>query len=225
MEIIDLLFYKIDPVTNVKRIGKTKTICVLSFIVVFIGSMSMYSTPPLNKFGFGISLIASLCFAFGFIIPLAVIGWIMGKILNSNKPVMSTYNQTPNQHDTFSQNDQNIYQNNYIQESNVINKPENNYDQYDSNRFAKNYAQEFKTSIEENDADNAAKILSNWNKQNDSDANYHYAKIIFEGMPPSDVNINTLNYWFELGNSMNAKDESLKEWFYTVAQQVINMNN
>lgn len=79
----------------------------------------------------------------------------------------------------------------------------------------------FKKAIEENNSDLAGELLSNWNVD---DANYRYASIIYEGMPPTDLSLDDLNKMFMNAEKMKSCDESLRLWYQSTAIQVINLN-
>ena len=83
------------------------------------------------------------------------------------------------------------------------------------------YAIRFKNAIETNDSDSAEELLSGWDN---NDANYKYATIIFEGMPPTNLSLVDLNERFKVAESMKSCDESLRFWYQTTAIQVINLN-
>jgi hypothetical protein len=89
------------------------------------------------------------------------------------------------------------------------------------NECPEEYAKEFKRAVEEDNIDLAQDLLNKWNKD---DANYVYASIIFEGMPPTTLSIEELTTMFNTGNNMKSCDESLKDWFKSTAMEVINLN-
>lgn len=83
------------------------------------------------------------------------------------------------------------------------------------------FAIRFKNAIEANDSDLAEELLTSWDN---NDANYRYATIIYEGMPPTDLSITDLNERFKVAESMKSCDESLRLWYQTTAIEVINLN-
>ncbi|MBE6486674.1 MAG: hypothetical protein E7Z85_07545 [Methanosphaera stadtmanae] len=83
------------------------------------------------------------------------------------------------------------------------------------------YAIRFKEAIEANDSDLAEELLYSWDV---NDANYKYASIIFEGMPPTELSLVDLNERFKVAETMKSCDESLRLWYQTTAIQVINLN-
>lgn len=83
------------------------------------------------------------------------------------------------------------------------------------------YAIRFKSAIEANDSDSAEELLSSWDI---NDANYKYASIIFEGMPPTELSLVDLEERFKVAETMKSCDESLRLWYQTTAIQVINLN-
>lgn len=83
------------------------------------------------------------------------------------------------------------------------------------------YAVRFKNAIESNDSDLAEKLLSSWDI---NDANYRYASIIYEGMPPTELSLVDLNERFKVAESMKSCDKSLRLWYQTTAIEVINLN-
>lgn len=83
------------------------------------------------------------------------------------------------------------------------------------------YAIRFKKAIEENNSDLAGELLSSWNID---DANYKYASIIYEGMPPTELSLDDLNKMFMNAEKMKSCDESLRLWYQSTAIQVINLN-
>lgn len=84
------------------------------------------------------------------------------------------------------------------------------------------YAVRFKNAIELNDSSTAEELLKGWDK---SDANYQYAYIIYEGMPPTHLSRNELNELLNQADKMTACDESLKPWYRSTAIQVITLND
>ena len=67
----------------------------------------------------------------------------------------------------------------------------------------------------------AGELLSSWNID---DANYKYASIIYEGMPPTELSLDDLNKMFMNAEKMKSCDESLRLWYQSTAIQVINLN-
>ena len=84
-----------------------------------------------------------------------------------------------------------------------------------------NDAKQFKNAVEIDDVNLASNILSKWNK---NDANYKYATLIFEGMPPSELSLTEMNELLSSADNMKATNESLKEWYRSTAVEVINLN-
>ena len=218
MDLLNLLIYKEDKVTGIKRVSKTKLISLIVFIAFFILSFSMYFTnPELKGFNIMVVILGSIIFASIFAIPTFVVGFLIGKFIikdNSNRNTSSKYNhRTIDTNQSFSKLD--INQNN-IQN---INSRDNTMR---VKECPHDNAKQFKSAIEENDADAANNILSKWDV---NDANQRYASIIFEGMPPSDMTISQLNEWLQIADNMSACDNSLKEWYRSTAMEVINLHN
>ncbi|WP_323735850.1 hypothetical protein PXD04_08145 [Methanosphaera sp. ISO3-F5] len=211
MEIIDILLYKTDNSTRQKRMSKTKLITLIVFVISFILFIIMYLTTPILNFGIGVSLIASFVLALSMALPTYILGWGLGRILNSEKPLI-------NLNIDQQMNNQGYNQQNYNPNYNQENFQQNN--QMNNNKYTQNYAQEFKNAIDENNQDRAENILNQWNND---DANYLYAKIIYYGMPPTDIHINELYNWLEKADNIQAIDGQLREWYRSSAQQVIEM--
>lgn len=206
MDILDTLFYKADEITGERRIAKTKTISISVFLLIFLFFMYLYLTDPELAGGdIIISLFASIIIGLICAVPVFVIGWILGRLLNYRNPLANNpqgnYNQQTNNPNNVYQGPQLDYVPSKIQDSN---------------------AKKFKKAIEENDSDLAQDLLSSWDR---NDANYMYAKVIFEGMPPSSVGVDELRSWLEKANTMIPSDETLKFWYKSSAEEVINLNN
>lgn len=84
------------------------------------------------------------------------------------------------------------------------------------------FAIRFKNAIESNNSEMAGELLKSWDK---SDANYQYASIIFEGMPPTQLDKKELYNLLNQADQMTACDGSLKQWYRSTAIQVINLND
>ena len=229
MDLLDILIYKKDNITGMKRVSKTKLITLIVFLVFFIISISMYLTnPEFQNNNIIVILLASIIFALIFAVPTFIIGFLIGKFIikdNSNATVNNNqnYNQTNNnQNYNQTNNNQNFSQNNNRKEYNKINK-----DNPTSNDFVRNnpcphsFAKEFKEAIDENDEDAAKNILLKWDS---NDANHKYASIIYEGMPPTDITLSQLNEWLQQADNMEACDKSLREWFKSTALEVISLH-
>ena len=154
MDLINLLIYKEDKVTGIKRVSKTKLISLIVFIAFFILSFSMYFTNPgLKGFNIVVIILASIIFALIFAIPTFVVGFLIGKFIIKDNPksnVSSTYNhRTIDTNDSFSKqefNQENIH-------NNSVGNP------VVDDRCPHNNAEQFKRAIEENDADAANNIF------------------------------------------------------------------
>ena len=83
------------------------------------------------------------------------------------------------------------------------------------------YAIRFKNAIETNNSNTAEDLLKGWNK---NDANYQYASLIYEGMPPTNLSRQELYELLNRADNMTACDESLKRWYRSTAIQVITLN-
>lgn len=207
MDLMKTLFYKTDESTNQLRLSKTKVISSIVFIIFFGLSLVFYLTSPDFKDTNILSLlIASIVFGLIFAVPTFIVGWILGKLLNRNKP--KNYS-IENNLDFNPMETVNMEENTNVKES-IEDVP----CPYDT-------AIKFKEAIEKDDSDLASNLLLKWDN---NDANYKYASIIFEGMPPSDLSLNELNEMLKSADSMKACDESLREWFKSTALQVINLN-
>jgi len=86
----------------------------------------------------------------------------------------------------------------------------------------KDPAQKFKESIENNNSENAKVILNSWN--NLDDANYRYARIIFEGMPPTNIPLVELEKNLKDADTIKTDNLNLREWYRKTAVKVINLN-
>jgi len=84
------------------------------------------------------------------------------------------------------------------------------------------YAVKFKGAVEANDGDLAGELLASWDK---NDANYKYASLIYEGMPPTKLSKMELFSILNQADKMTACDESLRHWYRSTAMEVINLNN
>lgn len=204
MNPIETLFYKSDDNTNQMRLSKTKVISSIVFILFFIFSINMYlTTSPYKDSSIIVILITSILFGLIFAIPTFIVGWLINKLLNRNKH--KKYSNNTNYNHTVPQN-------------NVAdNKTENN----ESKNSSEDYAKQFKNAVEIDDVNLASNILSKWNK---NDANYKYATLIFEGMPPSELSLTEMNELLSSADNMKATNESLKEWYRSTAVEVINLN-
>ena len=96
-----------------------------------------------------------------------------------------------------------------------------NFRKHKKDKCPHNYAEEFKKAVETDDVDLASNILSKWNQD---DTNYKYAKIIFDGMPPTELSLTELNKMLNIADNMKAYDESLKEWYKSTSLEVIKLN-
>ena len=74
--------------------------------------------------------------------------------------------------------------------------------------------------MEEDDTTLASDLLLKWDK---NDANYKYASLIFEGIPPTDLSLTQMNEILKTADNMKAYDESLKDWYRSTAVEVINI--
>lgn len=84
------------------------------------------------------------------------------------------------------------------------------------------YAFRFKSAIEANNSDLARDLLTSWDK---NDANYKYASLIYDGMPPTKLSKLELYSLLNEADKMNACDGSLKQWYRATAIQVISLND
>lgn len=230
MEIIDLLFYKKDNLTGEKRIGKTKTISILLFILVFVGFLDInLNNPTFSNISLGVAIMTSVIAGLLFVVPIAIIGWLFGKFLEADKQKIPNYQERydqsiyANNHQSFNQNNDFNNQQMYNQSTSFHNNLQNDYNSNQPNfqNISNNNAEEFKNAIINNNGKLASELLFNWDN---NDANYLYAKIIFDGMPPSDVTLVDLNNWLDTADKMNAYDNSLKSWYRDTAIEVINLN-
>lgn len=105
-------------------------------------------------------------------------------------------------------------------------KPGQNTSDFDVIDFNKpcphDYAVRFKGAVEANDSDLAGKLLDSWDK---NDANYKYASLIYDGMPPTKLSKLELYSLLNEADKMNACDGSLKQWYRATAIQVISLND
>lgn len=201
MNLLDILIYKDDENTGIKRISKTKVITLIVFVAFFLFAMNLYLTSPEYSDMMALSVFAAILFGLFFAVPVFVMGWLISKFLNRNNPnnPKNTIKQDYNPSDV---------PNSYNNTGNITSCPHDN-------------AMKFKNAIDANDSNLAESILSNWE---DNDANYFYARIIFEGLPPVSVELSELNTWLNTANTMKSCDESLRPWFNSTAIKVINMN-
>ena len=205
MEIIDSLFYKTDENTGRRRVSKTKLITCIVFLFFFVFALYVYiDDPGLYEGGTVIMLIASVLIGLIFAVPTFVVGWLIGKLLNRNRSTPSGgYGQNSSPAQTQNPEDTPIIQD-------------------FTNMDAPDCAGEFKKAIEDDNGDLAADLLRKWDR---NDANYRYASIIFEGMPPSTLSSDELNELLSAADGMRARDESLREWFRSTAVQVISLHD
>lgn len=204
MPIIEILFYKQDENTNQMRISKTKIITSIVFVIFFVFSINMYfTTPSYGDVNIMAKLLSSIIFGLIFAVPTFIIGWLISKYLNHNNSKINYENNTTH----------------HVTTQDIINTSISENMKQD--KCPHNYAEEFKKAVEIDDVDLASNILSKWNQD---DANYKYAKIIFEGMPPTELSLKELNEMLNIADNMNACDKSLKEWFKSTAIEVITLN-
>ncbi len=195
-----MLVYKDDENTGQKRISKAKIISLIVFVLMFLFGISQ---PNTNVSGFVVFL-AAIVFGLFFSVPVFIVGWLIGKLLSrTNKSSVQT-TQMPQSNPTS-----------------IPNTSRNNTDNKESVPCPHNNALRFKNAIDDNNAELAESILSGWEID---DANYLYARIIFDGMPPSSVELSQLNDWFERAENMSACDNNLRSWFKSTALQVINLH-
>lgn len=201
MNLLTALIYKNDEKSGIKRISKTKVITLIVFVAFFLFAMTIYITNPEVSPNIFISIIAAAITGLIFAVPVFIVGWIISKFLNRDK----NYPQSP------------------IQEQKEVNNQINrNYLDFNSKSpCPHDNATRFKNSVNDNNSELAENILYNWDK---NDANYLYAKIIYDGMPPSSVGITELKKWLQIADNMNACDENLRTWFKNTALEVIKIN-
>lgn len=84
------------------------------------------------------------------------------------------------------------------------------------------YAVKFKNAVEANDSALAGELLASWDK---NDANYKYASLIYEGIPPTKLSKMELYSILNQADKMTACDESLRQWYRSTAMEVINLND
>lgn len=202
MTLIETLFYKADESTNQMRISKTKVITCIVFIVFFILAMIIYTDPAYKDTNIIILLLSAIVFGLIFAVPTFIVGWLIGKLLNRNKAknysnTSPDYNPPPAQNGIDTQNTE---------------KTEDSLMEY---------AKEFKEAVESDNVDLASQLLLKWDK---NDANYRYASLIFDGMPPTQLSLTEMNEMLETADNMKAYDESLRQWYRTTALEVINLN-
>ena len=147
-------------------------------------------------------LFTSVIYGLMFAVPTYIVGWLIGKLLNRNRT--KSYSTTNTDYN-----------------STVTQKENNTKPEKIEKDTANNYAKEFKEAVETDNVDLASDILSKWDK---NDANYKYASLIFEGMPPTELSITEMNEIMKTADNMKAQDESLKEWYKSTALEVININ-
>lgn len=201
MNILDILIYKNDKITGTKRISKTKIISLIFFVIFFLFSMSVDLADPEISKDITVCIIASIIVGLVFTAPVFIIGWLIGSLLNRSKTETDNTNKA-----------------NYDYHPNQTKKP--TLDFINKNPCPHNNAVNFKNAIDENNYDTATSIISNWEN---NDANYWYAKIIFDGMPPSNVGLEELKTWLQKADNMQACDENPRQWFRNTAIEVINM--
>lgn len=201
MNLLTDLIYKNDEKSGIKRISKTKVIPLIVFVAFFLFAMTIYITNPEVSPNIFISIIAAAIIGLTFAVPVFIVGWIISKFLNRDK----NYPQSP------------------IQEQKEVNNQINrNYLDFNSKSpCPHDNATRFKNAVSDNNSELAENILYNWDK---NDANYLYAKIIYDGMPPSSVGITELKKWLQIADNMNACDENLRTWFKNTALEVIKIN-
>lgn len=201
MNLLTALIYKNDEKSGIKRISKTKTIPLIVFVAFFLFAMTIYITNPEVSPNIFISIIAATIIGLTFAVPVFIVGWIISKFLNRDK----NYPKSP------------------IQEQKEVNNQINrNYLDFNSKSpCPHDNATRFKNAVNDNNSELAENILYNWDK---NDANYLYAKIIYDGMPPSSVGITELKKWLQIADNMNACDENLRTWFKNTALEVIKIN-
>lgn len=203
MTLTEKLFYKIDESSNQKRISKTKVITCIVFIIFFLFSITMFFTHPnYRNSNIILVLFTSVIYGLMFAVPTYIVGWLIGKLLNRNRT--KSYSTTNTDYN-----------------STVTQKENNTKPEKIEKDTANNYAKEFKEAVETDNVDLASDILSKWDK---NDANYKYASLIFEGMPPTELSITEMNEIMKTADNMKAQDESLKEWYKSTALEVININ-
>ena len=202
MTLIETLFYKADESTNQMRISKTKVITCIVFIVFFILAMIVYTDQAFKDTNIIILLLSAIVFGLIFAVPTFIVGWLIGKLLNRNK-AKNYSNTTQDYNPPLTQN--NI-------DTQKTEKTENSLT---------DYAKEFKEAVESDNVDLASQLLLKWDK---NDANYRYASLIFDGMPPTQLSLTEMNEMLKTADNMNAYDESLKGWYRTTSLEVINLN-
>lgn len=203
--ILDLksFVYKHDEFTGELRLSKTKIITCLIFLPVFLSTMNLYlNDPRYINMNILILLFSALIVGLVFALPVYIIGLLICKFLYRDKFTI------------FKGHDNN--QDNNIDFQNTKN---NNYD---FNPCPYDNAIRFKSAIEDNTSDLAEKILENWDK---NDANYRYAYLIYEGMPPTQLSQTQLHTLLNQADKMSACDNSLKEWYRSTALEVIKLND
>ena len=211
MDIIQFLIYK--DTTQGKRISKTKIISISIFILFYLLGITFYLSSPIYSSDIAVILIAPIILGLIFAVPAFIIGWLISKFLYKNE-TRNVSNNNQQQHYNYQNTNDISYSDNQVLNNKNMDVNRNNLSNVDS-------AKKFKNSIERNDSEYANQVLNNWNN---NDANYWYAKIIFEGMPPSVVTLNELNTWLNRAEDMNSFDESLQSWFRETALKVIKMN-
>lgn len=235
MTLIEKLFYKTDESTNQMRISKTKTITCIVFALFFILAMTIYLTSPQSNNIF-ILIIAAILVGLVFAFPTFIVGWLIGKLLNRNKtknigskrdlnpqPSQNINTaQTQNINEAYNHNPDNVTPNIDFNTQTAPNiNPAPSYDSKKKEEILPDYAKEFKRAVEEDDTTLASDLLLKWDK---NDANYKYASLIFEGIPPTDLSLTQMNEILKTADNMKAYDESLKDWYRSTAVEVINMN-
>lgn len=212
MDIIKTLFYKTDENTNQIRISKTKAISIIVFVIFFFIAVYIYlTTPNFGEDNIILIIFAAIIFGLMFAIPVFIVGWLIGKFLNRNKKNNYSQDYTTQPNQNINQTEPEIQKNSNIRSNNrLVDVP-----------CPHDYAKEFKEAVEKDDGDLAADLLSKWDE---NDANYKYASIIFEGMPPSKLGLTELNKMLNVADNMKACDESLREWFKSTALQVIELH-
>lgn len=250
MELTDFL-YKYDN-NGYKRLSKTKTISLAVFIIFFLFSIYVYLTTP-DGTPFAIEFIVAIIVGLIFAVPTYLVGWVLSKVLGSDNkaPVnqqnpyqYNNQNQYQQQYNQQVNNDFNRQQNHNLNQNRILdfqpkqdntNFQQNNTDNMENiqktnddyqprntnNINTQNYVQDFQKAIEENNVQNAERIISSWN--DDNDANYIYARIIFYGMPPTNLSKNELTSWLQRADSSRAVSSEHRPWFRETALKVINL--
>lgn len=76
--IVSKLFYKTDKTTGQLRFAKAKSISIAVFVIMFLFEISI----GFQTYSFAVVLIASVIFGLMFAVPLYVIGYVIGVIID-----------------------------------------------------------------------------------------------------------------------------------------------